>query len=223
MSHFDLLNYGWSVALEVREWFGGGLGADNKRYAPGAGGSKPDQPAKRNADQAESLIARQGSKGSLAQMRAAKLGACPADRGKWLKNSGTRQGNCAEMTWLACQLVRERNANNHIWMAAIVDPGDHQFCILQQSRPSENCIRDMSAPADGERSVIVDPWAGIACYNTDFRKEFTEKMEKWTSAGKRIGLVAEGRQNWIAGTDTKYLKDILTNKLTITPGYAWPA
>jgi len=199
----------------VRNFFGKGRGSDNKRYdAPPVAGEnlKEGQAAKRNANQ----VLATGIRNTIHTIRAAGKGWTAAAMGEMIVKQQLRGGNCAEMSWLCCHAFTKNKLN--IWLAVINDPGDHQFCILSQVKPKYTSISDMKYMKGDQ--WIIDPWANIVCHPGEFPTKLTEKFQRWTARGKRIGIPNADKNGyvWTAATDATYSQNILTSGLKITSG-----
>ncbi len=195
-----------------------GAKSDNKKYgAPPKEGItlKEGQADRRNNNLARAAEVRQaihGKKQLIAQFTGQNP--TPAEMGKIIFDQKLRGGNCAEMTWLLCHSF---NTKLNIWIVVIEDPGDHQFCLLAAKQPAYNTIAAMDYL--GEDQWIIDPWANIVCKPGEFATEFTNKMQKWTDRGKRIGVPAGQVYEWTAGSDPTYLSNILTSRLLYRKGW----
>ena len=199
----------------VRDFFGKGSKSDNKRYdaEPAEGQTlKANQAATRNANQELAV----GIRNTIHEKKALLKGRTPAMMGELIFKSKLRGGNCAEMTWLCCYAFRTKQLNT--WVAIIKDPGDHQFCIFSAKKPNYESINAMKYL--GEDQWIIDPWANIVCKPGEFSAKMTEKLQRWTARGKRIGIANEDQSGyrWVPGTDPDYLKNMLTSGLDIRSG-----
>lgn len=206
------------VVKWVRGKYGQDLGADNKRYVdPPVLLLKDEQAETRNANQSLASIRRALLPTELRERRAGGgVFDTPAKIGQLIFNQKLFAGNCGEMCYLSCFMAQKSKAR--IWMVTIDDPGDHQFCILGDAKPTAKSIAEMSAM--GDDSWVLDPWAGIVCRPGEFRQEFIGKMVKWTSRGKRVGLVnAGGTYDWHAPIGEKYLDAQLYSNLTTKSGW----
>jgi hypothetical protein len=206
-----------SINESVRSFFKGdeispGFKSDNKKYAadPIEGVTlKEGQATKRNTNQLLSTPVRGVIQTFPGKLKQKGLGATPTNMGKVIVMTQQRAGNCAEMCWVSCHMATEKGVN--IWIAIIDDPGDHQFCVLSEKKPTFTSIKDMKYM--GEDQWIIDPWANIVCKPGEFFGEFTLKMKKWTERGKRVGVVVSNKYVWTAGGDPVYLKNNLTSAL----------
>ena len=206
------------VAKWVREMYGQGSGADNKRYVdPPVMPLKEKQAETRNANQPLASIRRPLLPTALKELRArGGVFDTPAKIGQVIFNTKLFAGNCGEMCYLSCFMAQKSKAP--IWMVTIDDPGDHQFCILGVAKPTAKSVAEMSAM--GDDSWVLDPWAGIVCRPGEFRQEFIGKMVKWTSRGKRVGLVNAGHTyDWHAPSGDKYLDAHMYSNLTAKSGW----
>ena len=142
------------VVKWVRGKYGQDLGADNKRYVdPPVLLLKDEQAETRNANQSLASIRRALLRTELRERRAGGgVFDTPAKIGQLIFNQKLFAGNCGEMCYLSCFMAQRSNAR--IWMVTIDDPGDHQFCILGDAKPTAKSIAARTRNAMARRSRL---------------------------------------------------------------------
>lgn len=203
----------------VRTFYGKGNKSDNKSYV-GVPEVEidPEKVERRSKNQILSNQQRVEFHEYLGKLRnIGKSPSTPAQVGEIIVNQKIRSGNCAEMSRVACYVAARSKVA--IWFVTIEDPGDHQFCLFVDAKPTYTSIEAMDGRSDTE--WIIDPWANIVCQPCDYKDRFTDKMKKWQTRGKNIAVLNESKDklNWTPPLDPDYLSAILTSTLTYKHGF----
>ncbi|MGH7077984.1 MAG: hypothetical protein ACREFU_07780 [Acetobacteraceae bacterium] len=100
---------------------------------------------------------------------------------------GPRAMNCEELSCVACYYAFEDCKDKSIiWRGSLTPPADHIFCFIGSSANGLSNIV-VSDLANSSLDIwAVDPWANVYCVIRKYPQLVAEKMERWTSYGKRI-------------------------------------
>ena len=188
------------IHSKVRVFFKGQIKSSNKAYEPSV------NPSKASTRNPNAGVANAG----LGVLRPA-IGALPLDgQAAAVANLGAgRIGNCHEMALLACRYASQVPITG-IWLGSIGDLGDHAFCLLGPTgSPTWTCALTMQRSTDrGE--WVVDPWANVCCPVPDYYTTFREKMEAWSSAGKRIAF----KGSWVDPASADYVIGLQVGRMS---------
>lgn len=119
----------------------------------------------------------------------------PALRGQLLVKRNTKGANCLELACVAAfyaweKLNRESPAKQ-VAVCQVSAPADHVWCLVG----SANAIAELhgktlkevkTKAALADRVYAVDAWVNLVCSMNLYSEQVALKMDKWTSAGKRV-------------------------------------
>ncbi len=95
-------------------------------------------------------------------------------------------GNCSEMALAAAYVVALRRVGT-AWVAYIMPPGNHAFCLVNGGeKPTWKNVKAMlAAPAN---AWVIDPWANICCMQHEYAARFADQMRIWAHHGKHVWM-----------------------------------
>lgn len=169
------------IKHRVRSFFEKGYKSCNKEYDPGFC-LNLEKVAKRAAYADESSEHRLNDQRSAYTVAERLLKMPPANRA----------GNCGEMAALSAywSLKTELIRRDHIYVGAVTAPGDHAFCLVAGVQITKGLrfasVKEFTRSSSARAWVIIDPWLNVACSADRYLIEGGQKLDKWTSDGKRI-------------------------------------
>ncbi|MGI4748883.1 MAG: hypothetical protein ACRYFY_22970 [Janthinobacterium lividum] len=140
-----------------------------------------------------------------------KVGASDsAESGRTLWTMSANIMNCDELAQIACYQAHEEHVD--AWYVSFGD-FDHAICIIADKKTMELINGDSVAKLKDRSSAIdafaIDVWLNTLCRVSDYPSQVKQKLDKWTSVGKRIAWAPNNGDDGWAVPNGDYQKSFL--------------